>query len=98
MVAMGNPRNICSGYYALNNSDSYSRLPSDVNQVVWFLFHEILVLVFLPMSMITLMDIRMHKILKEPPLIFEVYGLIYVPIFFGCRQNVIEEQFEDLQD
>jgi hypothetical protein len=28
-----------------------------------------------------------------------VYDLIFVPLFFGCRQDVMEEEkFEDLKD
>jgi hypothetical protein len=42
------PRNICPGCYVLDNGDSYSRLPSDVDQVVWLFCPVILVLVLLP--------------------------------------------------
>jgi hypothetical protein len=41
-------RNIYPGCYVLNNSDSYSRLPGDIDQAVWLLFHVILVLIPLP--------------------------------------------------
>jgi hypothetical protein len=43
------PRSICSGGYILDNGDSYPRLPSNVNQVVWLFCPGILVLVLLPM-------------------------------------------------
>jgi hypothetical protein len=43
------PRNICPGCYVLDNGDSYSRLPSDVDQVVQLFCPIILVLVLLPM-------------------------------------------------
>jgi hypothetical protein len=42
-------RKIYPGCYVLDNGDSYSRLASDVDQVVWFIFPGILVLVLLPM-------------------------------------------------
>jgi hypothetical protein len=42
------PHNICPGCYFLDNGDSYSRLPNDVDQVVELLF-RILVLVLLLM-------------------------------------------------
>ena len=45
----GFPRNIYTVFYVLDNGDSYSRLPGDVDQAVWFLLPEILVLVLLPM-------------------------------------------------
>jgi hypothetical protein len=32
------PRNICSGCYIFDNGDSYPRLDSDVDKVVWLLF------------------------------------------------------------
>ena len=43
------PCNICPGCYVLDNGDSYSRLPSDVDQVVRLFRPDILVLVLLPM-------------------------------------------------
>ena len=43
------PRNICPVSYVLDNGDSNSRLPGDVDQAVRFLFPEILMLVLLPM-------------------------------------------------
>jgi hypothetical protein len=45
----GYPRNICPDCYVFDNGDSYSRLSSDVDKAVRFLFPEILVLVLLPM-------------------------------------------------
>jgi hypothetical protein len=43
------PRNNFSGYYVLDNGDSYSRLPSDVDQVVRLFCPDMLVLILLPM-------------------------------------------------
>jgi hypothetical protein len=43
------PCNFCPDCYVFNNGDSYSRLSSDVDKAVRFLFPEILVLVLLPM-------------------------------------------------
>jgi hypothetical protein len=45
----GYPRNICLDCYIFDNDDSYSRLSSDVDKAVRFLFPGILVLVLLPM-------------------------------------------------
>jgi hypothetical protein len=45
----GYPRNICPDFYVFDNGDSYSRLSSDVDKAVRFLFPGILVLVLLPM-------------------------------------------------
>jgi hypothetical protein len=45
----GYPRNICPDCYVFDNCDSYSRLSSDVDKAVRFLFPGILVLVLLPM-------------------------------------------------
>jgi hypothetical protein len=45
----GYPRTICPDCYIFDNGDSYSRLSSDVDKVVRFLFPRILVLVLLPM-------------------------------------------------
>jgi hypothetical protein len=42
------PRHICLDCYVLENGDSYSRLSSDVDQVVWLFYPDILVLVILP--------------------------------------------------
>jgi hypothetical protein len=43
------PHNNFPGCYVLNNGDSYSRLPSDIDQVVWLFCPDMLVLVLLPM-------------------------------------------------
>jgi hypothetical protein len=43
------PCNIYPGCYVLDNGDSYSRLASDIDQAVWFVFPGILALVLLPM-------------------------------------------------
>jgi hypothetical protein len=71
------PRNICPGYYVLDNGDSCSRL--DVDQAVRLLFHVILVLVLLPMVIDYFNGYtRAHslgiaaqiKIMGEPSLVF----------------------------
>jgi hypothetical protein len=41
--------NVYPAYYVIDNGDSYSRLPTDVDRAVWLLFPSILVLVLLPM-------------------------------------------------
>jgi hypothetical protein len=41
--------NICPACYVLDNGDSYSHLPNDIDQAVWLPFPSILVLVFLHM-------------------------------------------------
>jgi hypothetical protein len=43
------PRNIYPGCYVLDNGDTYSRLASDVDQAIRFVFPGILVVVLLPM-------------------------------------------------
>jgi hypothetical protein len=43
------PHNNFSGCYVLDNGDSYSRLPSDVDQVVRLFCPDMLMLVLLPM-------------------------------------------------
>jgi hypothetical protein len=45
----GYPHNICPDCYVFDNCNSYSRLSSDVDKAVRFLFLGILVLVLLPM-------------------------------------------------
>jgi hypothetical protein len=70
--------------FILNNGDSCSRLPSDVDQAVWLLFPVILLLVLLPnvihyyfngctraRSLVVAAQI---KIMGEPSLVFSVLG------------------------
>jgi hypothetical protein len=73
------PRSICPGGYILDNGDSYPRLPSDVDQVVWLFCPDILVLVLLPMwidyfngcARARSLDIAAQiKIKGEPSLVF----------------------------
>jgi hypothetical protein len=45
----GYPYNIYPNYYIFDNGDSYFRLPSNVDKVVWMLFTKILVLELFPM-------------------------------------------------
>jgi hypothetical protein len=72
-------RNIYPGCYVLDNGDSYSRLASDVDQVVRFVFPGILVLVLLPMlydyfngyaRTRRLGTVAKIKIMGEPSLVF----------------------------
>jgi hypothetical protein len=83
------PRSICPGSYILNNGDSYSRLPSDVDQVVRLFCPDILVLVLLPMWIDyfngcmrarSLGIAAQIKIMGEPPLIFTS---LWFGIYFG---------------
>jgi hypothetical protein len=71
--------NICPGCYVLDNSDSYSRLPVDVDQVVRLFCPIILMLVLLPIliyyfngcARICSLDIAaQNKIMGEPLLVF----------------------------
>jgi hypothetical protein len=73
-------RNIYPGCYVLDNGDSYSRLASDVDQAVWFIFPGILVLVLLPMlydysngcaGACSLGTAAKIKIMGEPSLVFK---------------------------
>jgi hypothetical protein len=84
------PRNICPGCNILDNGDSYSRLPSDVDQAIRLLFPGILVLVLLPMvtgyfngftCARSLGIAAQIKIMGEPSLVFTVlwFGFIWLP-------------------
>jgi hypothetical protein len=42
------PCNIYPGCCVLDNSNSYSRLASDINETIRFVFHKILVVILLP--------------------------------------------------
>jgi hypothetical protein len=84
------PRNNLPGCYVLDNGDSYSRLPSDVDQVVRLFCPDMLMLVLLPMLIDyfndyararSLSTAAQIKIMGEPSLVYlQVYGLI----LFGC--------------
>jgi hypothetical protein len=90
----GYPCNICPDCYVFNNGDSYSRLSSDVDKAVRFLFPEILVLVLLLMSYDCFNGCVRARILGIMALIkkkrenhcwyLQVYGLISVSLSFGC--------------
>jgi hypothetical protein len=72
------PQNICCGCYVPGNGDSYSRLPTEVNQVVQLFYPIILVLVLLPMlidyfnscARARSLDIAAQKIMREQSLVF----------------------------
>jgi hypothetical protein len=90
------PRNICPGCYVLDNGDSYFWFPNNIDEAVWLLFSDILVLVLLPMvidyfngcararSLGTAAEI---KIMGEPSLVLHVCGLV----FFVCLQEYIQD-------
>jgi hypothetical protein len=84
------PRNNFPGCYVLDNGDSYSRFPSDVDQVVWLFRPDILVLVLLPMLIDyfngcararSLGIAAQIKIMGEPSLVFTGlwFGSIRLP-------------------
>jgi hypothetical protein len=106
------PRNIYPGCYVLDNDESYSRLPGDIDQAVRFVFPEILVLVLLPIlddysngcararSLGTTAKI---KIMREPSLVFT--GLWFGGVLFMRRPSEKykiaswkKKGFEDLDD
>jgi hypothetical protein len=83
------PRNNFLGCYVLDNGDSYSRLPSDVDQVVRLFCSDMLGLVLLPMLIdyfngyaraCSLGIAAQIKIMVEPSLVFT--GLWFD--LFGC--------------
>jgi hypothetical protein len=103
------PCNNFPGCYVLDNGDSYSRFPSDVDQVVRLFRPDILVLVLLPM----LIDYfngcaRAHnlgiaaqiKTMGEPSLVFTSlwFGSIQVPSGKYKIMSWKKKEFEDLQD
>ena len=105
------PRNFCPGCYVLDNGDSYSRLPSDVNQAVRLLFPVILVLVLLPMLIDyfngcararSLGTAAQIKIMGEPSLVFTGCGLVSVSFRLPSGKYKIvswkKKEFEDLED
>jgi hypothetical protein len=84
------PCNNLPGCYVLDNGDSYSRLPSDVDQVVRLFCPDMLMLVFLPMLIDyfngyararNLGTAAQIKIIGEPSLIFTGlwFGFIRLP-------------------
>jgi hypothetical protein len=104
------PRSICPGGYILDNSDSYPRLPSDVDQVVRLFCPDILVLVLLPMwidyfngcARARSLDIAAQiKIMEEPLLVFTC---LWFGIYLGLPSEKYKimswkkKQFEDLKD
>jgi hypothetical protein len=106
------PRNICPDCYIFNNGDSYSRLSSDVDKIVWFFFTGILVLVLLPMWYNCLNGcVRAHnlgnaaQIKKEEPLLvftglwFDICAIIFW-LALGKYKIVSwkKKEFEDLED
>jgi hypothetical protein len=103
------PRNNFSGCYVLDNGDSYSRLPSDVDQVVWLFCPNVLVLVLLSMLIDcfngcvharSLGIVAQIKIIGEPSLVFTGlwFGFIRLP---SKKYKIIlwkKKEFEDLED
>jgi hypothetical protein len=102
-------RNNFPGCYVLDNSDSYSRFPSDVDQVVQLFRPDILVLVLLPMLIDyfngcartrSLGIADQIKIMGEPLLVF--IGLWFGSIRLASEKYKImswkKKEFEDLED
>jgi hypothetical protein len=90
------PRNIYPGFYGPNNGDSYSRLASDVDQVVRSVFPGILVVVLLPMlddysngcaRARSLGIAAKTKIIGEPSFVFTGYGFVLMSYLGGCLRN-----------
>jgi hypothetical protein len=86
------PRNICPGYYVLDNGVSYSRLPSDVYQVVRLFCHVILILVLMPMlinyfngcARARSLGIAAQKIMENRRWYLQVYGFVSI---LSCLQK-----------
>jgi hypothetical protein len=80
------PRNICPDYYVLDNGVSYSRLPSDVYQVVRLFCHVILILVLMPMlinyfngcARARSLGIAAQKIMENRRWYLQVYGFVSI--------------------
>jgi hypothetical protein len=102
------PRNNFSGCYVLDNSDSYSRFPSDIDQVVRLFRPDILVLVLLPMLIDyfngcararSLSIAAQIKIMGEPSLVF--IGLWFGSIRLPSEKYKImswkKKEFKDLE-
>jgi hypothetical protein len=103
------PCNNFPGCYVLDNGDSCSRLPSDVDKAVRLLFPGILVLVLLPMvidyfngcARARSLGIGAQiKFMGEPSLVFlgQWFGFIRLP---SEKYKIIswkKKEFEDLED
>jgi hypothetical protein len=97
------PRNNFPGCYVLDNGDSYSRLPSDVDQVVQLFCPDILVLVLLPMLIDYFNGYACAvqiKIMGEPSLVFTGlwFGSIRLPSGKYKIMSWKKKEFEDLED
>jgi hypothetical protein len=100
--------NICPGCYIVDNGGSYFRLPSDVDQAVWLLFPDILVLVLLSMvidyfngcvrahSLVTVAQI---KSMGEPSLVFIGlwFGFLRLPSKIYKIVSWKKKEYEDLK-
>jgi hypothetical protein len=104
------PRTIYPGCYVLDNGESCSRFPSDVDQAVRLLFPVILVLVLLPMVIDyfngcararSLGIAAQIKIMGEPSLVFSgLWFGIYLRLPPEKYKIVLwkKKEFEDLKD
>jgi hypothetical protein len=103
------PCNNFPGCYVLDNGDSYSRLPNDIDQVVWLFCPDILVLVLLPMlidyfngcARARSLGIAVQiKIMGEPSLVFTGlwFGFIRLPSEKYKIMSWKKKEFEDLED
>jgi hypothetical protein len=103
------PCNNFPGCYVLDNGDSYSRLPNDVDQVVRLFCPDMLVLVLLPILIdyfngctraCSLGIVAQIKIMEEPSLVFTClwFSFIRLP---SEKYKIIsweKKEFEDLED
>jgi hypothetical protein len=103
------PRNNFPGCYILDNGDSYSQFPSDVDQVVQLFRPDMLVLVLLPMLIDyfngyacarSLGIAAQIKIMGEPLLVFTGlwFGSIQLPSEKYKIMSWKKKEFEDLKD
>jgi hypothetical protein len=108
----GYPRNICPDCYVFDNGDSYSRLSSDINKAVQFLFPGILVLVLLLMwydcfnGYVRARSLGTAAQIKKKRTTIGIYRFMVCYLFhyllagFRKIQNCVmeEEEFEGLED
>jgi hypothetical protein len=98
------PCNICPGCYVIDNGDSYSRLPSDIDQVVRLFCPVILVLVLLPIlidyfnscARVCSLDIATQKIIGELSLVFTN---LWFDICSSKKYKIVswkKKEFEDI--
>jgi hypothetical protein len=101
------PRNNFPGCYVLDNGDSYSRVPSDVDQVVRLFCPDMLVLVLLPMLIdyfngcIRARNLSIAvqiKIMGESLLVFIGLWFDFIRLPSETYKIRKKKEFEDLED